>query len=155
MLLSLKKKNSFTKKPEWLSKPRAFRTPHSPLHIRITNINIMSLVFPLYDVIFFFISLFSITLIETALFCVAWVFMFIQNSYFSKCFVPFSSKTCCRYRNNNVWAIVNIWFFYTGRFHYCLACILVFSTLSHDTNGNKYNRNWCQFSLNEQPTALL
>ena len=33
--------------------------------------------------------------------------------------------------------------------------VCFFSTLSHDTNGNKYNRNWYQSNLNEQPAALL
>ena len=61
-----KKENSFTKTPEWLSIPCDPRTPHSSLHIRIT-VNIM-FSFPLYNVIFFFISLFSIALKEIYLF---------------------------------------------------------------------------------------
>ena len=48
---ALKLKKWFTKTPEWLSKPRAPITPHSSLHIQMTNVNIMSS-FLLHNVIF-------------------------------------------------------------------------------------------------------
>ena len=101
--LNKRKENWFTT-PEWVSKPRAPRTPHSSLDFLIFYV--MSLVF-LYTFFSLFLC-FSIASIEISPFCVAWVFMFIQYSYFSKCFVPYSSNTCHSYWNYNVGAIVNI-----------------------------------------------
>ena len=81
-----KKEKWFIKMAEWLSKPRAPRTPHSSLHIRINNVNIMSLVF-LY-ISFFLCFFFSIALIETSPFCVVCVFIFKKKFLFLNALCP-------------------------------------------------------------------
>ena len=83
--------------------------------------------------------------------------MFIQNFYYSNCFVPYFLATHVA-GTETIMSGQSSTFdpFDAGRFQCCRACVLVcFFMLSHDINGNKYNRNWCLFNLNEQPTALL